>query len=114
MENKQLSEWIAKTMADKKARNIIIMDMREISMVTDYFIICSAGAATQVKAIADHVEETLDSEGVCFLHKEGYREGRWILMDYGDCVAHIFVEEDREFYNLERLWGEAPQLVYED
>lgn len=114
MESKNLCEWIAKTMADKKARNIVIMDMREISMVTDYFVICSAGSANQVKAIADHVEETLGSEGASFFHKEGYREGRWILMDYGDCVAHIFVEEDREFYNLERLWGEAPQITYED
>ena len=75
---------------------------------TDYFIIASADNVTLVKAVADNIEEKLAEEGILPSHTEGYAEGRWILMDYGDCVAHIFLEEDRDFYNLEQLWADAP------
>jgi ribosome-associated protein len=110
----ELSRIIAEAADDKKARDIVIMDMRALTPTTDYFIVCSAGSAVQVKAIADNIEDKLLSEqDTEFLHKEGYREGRWVLLDYGDCVAHIFVEEERQFYNLERLWGDAPLEHYE-
>ena len=82
-------------------------------MVTDSFIICSANSNTQVKAIADHIEKELEQAGIKMLHEEGYREGRWILMDFGTCIVHIFAEEEREFYNLERLWG-SERPVYEE
>lgn len=108
-----LPEIIAKAADAKKARDILILDMQGVSLVTDYFLICSANSTTQVKAIADHVEEKLLEHGIKTLHKEGYREGRWILMDCGDCVAHVFVEEDRVFYNLERLWGDAQAIHYQ-
>jgi len=111
--NNSLSTQIAAAASDKKAHDIVILDMKEVSLVTDYFIICSANSTTQVKAIADNIEEKLAENGIQPLHKEGYREGRWILLDYGDCVAHIFVEDDRRFYNLERLWGDAEALAYE-
>ena len=78
--------------------------MENISPVTDYFIIASAGNNILVKAIADNIEDKLAEAGIFVTHKEGYAEGRWILMDYGNCVAHIFIEEEREFYNLEQLW----------
>lgn len=109
-----LSEAVAKAASDKKAKDITILDMQNISMVTDYFIICSANSTTQTQAIADNIEEKLEEAGVKLLHKEGYREGRWILLDYGTCVVHIFVEEDRNFYNLERLWGDAKSRLYTD
>jgi ribosome-associated protein len=109
----KLVELIAKAASDKKARDIIIMDLVGISPVTDHFVICSANSTTQVKAIADHIEEQLAEQGINLLHKEGYREARWVLMDYGNCVTHIFVEEDRQFYNLERLWGDAKQVSYQ-
>lgn len=109
-----LPEAAAAAASDKKAKDIVILDMRGISMVTDHFVICSANSTTQVQAIADNVEEQLKKAGVAPLAKEGYREARWILLDYGTCVVHIFVEEDRQFYNLERLWGEAEKRVYQD
>lgn len=114
IKSEKLSEMIAKAASDKKARDIVIMDMKDISLVTDYFIVCSANSSTQVKAIADNIEDELGRENIFFTHKEGYREGRWILLDYNDCVVHIFVEEERQFYNIERLWADAPTTRYED
>lgn len=111
--DRKVAELMAKAASDKKARDIIIMDLEGISPVTDYFVICSANSTTQVQAIADNVEEQLAEQGFKLLHREGYREARWILLDYGNCVAHVFVEEDRQFYNLERLWGDAKQLPYQ-
>lgn len=99
---------------DKKATDVRILNVEGISMVTDSFVICSAQSNTQVKAIADNIEDELAKDGVKMLHKEGYREGRWILMDFGSCIAHIFAEEEREYYNLERLWGEGEEPVHEE
>ncbi len=114
LQPEELSEQIAKAADEKKARDVVIMDMRALTPATDYFIVCSAGSTTQVKAIADNIEDKLmEDASLPFLHKEGYREARWVLLDYGDCVAHIFIEEDRQFYNLERLWGDAPMTHYE-
>ena len=109
-----LPEWVAEAASDKKARDIVIMDMQGISMVTDYFVICSANSTTQVQAIAEHMEEKMRERGIKTYHREGYREARWILIDFGTCIAHIFVEEDRYFYNLERLWGDAKVQTYDD
>lgn len=114
MEINELINNICKAADDKKAKNIIKMDMRGIISSTDFFIICSAPTSTQVRAITDNIEEKLDEEGVHFIHKEGYREGEWILMDYGDVVAHIFRDENREYYALEELWCAAPLQRYEE
>ncbi|WP_371371506.1 ribosome silencing factor [Sporomusa aerivorans] len=108
-----LAELVAKAASDKKAYDIMIMNLTGISPVTDYFIVCSAPSTTQVQAIADHIIEQLEEQGIKPLHREGYREARWVLLDYGNCVAHIFVEEDRQFYKLERLWGDAKQVSYQ-
>ena len=99
---------------EKKAQNILVMDMQKVLPVTDYFLIASGTSSTQVQAIADSIEEKLEEAGLKFLHKEGYREGRWILLDYGYFVAHIFINEERQFYNLEQLWSSAPTQLYED
>ena len=111
--NKKIAEKIVAAAEDKKARDVRVLDVEGISMVTDSFIICSANSNTQVKAIADHIEKELEQAGIKMLHEEGYREGRWILMDFGTCIVHIFAEEEREFYNLERLWG-SERPVYEE
>ena len=108
----QLAKKIATAASDKKARDIILLDMTGISSVTDSYVICSAGASRQVQAIADNIEEVLQKDGIEPLHIEGYREGSWVLLDYGSCVAHIFVERDRDFYNLEKLWGDAPSIPF--
>ena len=99
---------------EKKARDIVQMDMIGLMSTNDYFVICSANTATQVRAIADNIEEKMEEGGISFLHKEGYREGEWVLLDYGDTVAHIFQQEAREYYALERLWGDAKLTPYEE
>lgn len=109
----QIAKSVAKAASDKKANDIMILDMQGLSSVTDFYLICSAGSPRQVQAIADNIEEMLGKEGLQPLHIEGYREGHWVLLDYGVCVAHVFVEQDREFYNLERLWADAPCLSFE-
>ena len=114
MTEKEMSQAICAAASDKKARDIVTMDMKNLMSSTDYFMVCSAPTATQVRAIADNIEEKMDEAGVHFNHKEGYREGEWVLLDYGDVVAHIFRQEAREYYALERLWGEAPLTPYED
>ena len=114
MTEKEMSRAICRAAADKKARDIVVMDMRELMDTTDAFVICSAPTVTQVRAIADNIEEKWDEAGAAFLHKEGYREGEWVLLDYGDVVAHIFRQEAREYYALERLWGSAPLAPYEE
>lgn len=92
---------------DKKARDVRTLHLSELSIITDYFVICSGNSTTQVKAIADNVEEKLKEQGVLPLRREGMREGHWILLDYGSVVVHVFLEEERTYYNLERLWGDA-------
>ena len=114
MTDAKLPGLVAAAASDKKARDIVILDMEGVSMVTDHFVICSANSTTQVQAIADNIEEKLAEQGIQLLRKEGYREAHWILMDYGACVVHIFVEDDRRFYNLERLWGDAKSFAYND
>ena len=110
-----LANLIAAAAAEKKARDIVLMKMVDLTPATDYFVVCSAGSTTQVRAIADSIEEKLqEDEGIAFMHKEGYREGEWVLMDYGDCVAHIFLQDSREYYSLETLWGDAELTAYED
>ena len=110
----EISQAICKAASDKKASDIVVMDMQGLSSSTDYFVICSANTATQVRAIADNIEEELAKEGVAFDHTEGYREGEWVLLDFGDVVAHVFMQEAREYYALERLWGDASLTTYED
>ena len=95
---------------DKKALDVVVLDMRHASSITDYFLICSGSSARQVQAIADAVDEQLSRWGVAPLGVEGYQDARWILMDYGDVIVHVFVQDVREFYDLERLWAIAPKI----
>lgn len=100
---------IAKAAQDKKALDAVILDMRKIPSVSDYFVIVSGTSTTQAKAIADNIVEKLKIKGEKLRHIEGAREALWILLDYGDVVAHVFIDEMRKFYELERLWGDVPQ-----
>ncbi len=96
---------------DKKAEDIVVLDLRGLSDVTDYFVICHGTNERQVVAIADAVEERLSRTlGRSPAHVEGRRTSDWILMDYIDFVVHVFAEEKRAFYRLERLWGDAPRI----
>lgn len=108
METKDIAQKIAAAANDKKAKDILLLNMEGLSPVTDFYVICSAGNSTLVKAIADNIEDKLAEAGVHPTHKEGYSDARWVLLDYGDVVAHVFLEEERDFYNLEQLWADAP------
>ena len=114
MKTFDLATKICKAASDKKASEVITMDMRGVMFSTDYFVVGSAQTATQVRAIADNITEELDKEEIHFSHREGYHEGEWILLDYGDVVAHIFKEENRQYYALEQLWSEAEIKVFSD
>jgi ribosome-associated protein len=98
---------------DRKAVELRVLHLEKVSDFTDYFLICSGTSERQVQAIADSVQERLREERVRPLHVEGYNRGQWILLDYGDFVVHIFQEEPRRFYSLERLWGDAPDVTNE-
>jgi ribosome-associated protein len=98
----------AELAGDRKAKDLLVLDLRGISSATDYFLIASGTSDTHVKSIADHVIEELKKEGVRPSHVEGLRAGRWVLIDYIDFVVHVFHPAAREFYQLERLWGDAP------
>ena len=114
MEIKDLAKMICKAASDKKAKDIIIMDMQGLIFSTDFFVICSAATATQVRAITDNIEDELSKANINFDHREGYHEGEWVLLDYGDVVAHIFRDENREYYALEKLWEKAEITKFED
>lgn len=96
--------------ADRKARDLLVLDLRGISNATDYFFLLSGTSDTHVKSIADHIVEELKREGVRPAHVEGLRAGRWVLLDYIDFVVHVFHPSARDYYQLERLWGDAPAL----
>jgi ribosome-associated protein len=100
----------ARAAIDKKAENLKVLDLTDLSGFTDYFVICSGTSDRQVQAIADAVEGALESAGHETLSVEGYGEGRWVLMDFGDVVVHVFLDALREYYNLESLWADAPRV----
>jgi ribosome-associated protein len=109
MPSDRLAHRIAEIAADKKAVDVRILDMREVVGYTDYLVICSGNTERQAKAIHDAIyQELKDDENLLPRRTEGEREARWILLDYLDCVAHIFTPDARAFYRLEQLWGEAP------
>jgi len=104
-----LADRIAELASDRKAADIVVIDLREIVGYTDYFLICTGNTERQTKAIHDAIHQDLkDSNRILPRRVEGQGQARWILMDYLDCVAHIFTPEARSFYRLEQLWGEAP------
>jgi ribosome-associated protein len=109
LEGLALAERVAAIASDRKAQDIRVLDLRGLVAYTDALVVCSGNTERQTKAIHDAVHQTLkDQHGLLPRRVEGEREARWILMDYLDCVAHIFTPEARAFYRLDQLWGEAP------
>lgn len=106
----QIARWAAEAADEQKASDILILDLRGITLIADYFVICSGRSTVQVKSIAERVIERLESRGIVIHHREGLRDGYWVLLDYGSVVVHILRQEEREFYSLERLWGDAPPV----
>lgn len=101
---------VADFIDDKKGGNITILDLRGISIIADYFMIATGNSRTQTKAITDYLTEKLPEIGISILRKEGLPEAQWVLIDCGDLVIHIMTPETRDFYNLERLWGDAREV----
>jgi len=112
----KFAKEIAELTKEKKGYNIKILDLRKLSGgIADLFVICSADSDRQVKAIADDVDEKLLERGIKCYHREGFETLNWVLMDYFDVVLHVFKHEARAYYNLEKLWGDAPVIpVAED
>ena len=101
----------AKAAKEKKANDLVILDLRKAAGFTDFFVICSGTNSRQIRAIADSVMETLAMDGVKPAHVEGYDRSEWVLIDYFDFIVHVFAPETRLFYSLERLWGNAEQVA---
>ena len=101
----------AKAASDKKAEDIIILDVRKISSIADYFIICTAASTRQIKAVYENIDKAVSAAGESPYHIEGTDSSQWVLIDCFDVVIHIFNEESRNYYSLERLWGDAPRVT---
>ncbi|MHB1391973.1 MAG: ribosome silencing factor [Clostridia bacterium] len=99
---------------EKKAKDIKLLDIHELSTIADYFIIATGNSTTQVQAMSDELEEKMKLAGYKMHHKEGFRNGRWILLDFGNIIIHLFHDEERKFYNLERLWVDAKSILVEN
>ena len=113
MSNK-IIDRIVEHIFNKKGYDVKILDLRNLTTIADYFVICTGDSDTQVKAIADEVDKRMRDEGVRSWHTEGYRSLNWVLIDFVDIIVHVFKKESREHYNLEKLWGDAPTVLAED
>lgn len=114
MNSTQLTEKITSLIFNKKGYDVKVLDLRKLTTMSDYFIICTADSDTQVKAIADEIDKSLRDEGIKSWHKEGYKALSWVLLDYVDVIVHVFKKDARTFYNLEKLWGDAQVINVED
>ena len=103
-----------KALDSKKGTDIKVMEVTELTSLADYFVICTGGSNTQINALCDAVEEALEKEGEQPLHREGHRGGIWVLLDYGCVVVHVFNDEARNFYSLERLWNDGKPVDISD
>jgi len=104
----------ARAAMGKQGRDLAILDVHGLIVITDYFVICSGTSERQVKTIVDEVERSLRDLDRKPVRREGETEGRWVLLDYVDVVVHVFAEEEREYYDLERLWRDAPRVPLDD
>ena len=107
---KEVAYEVTKALDAKKGMDIKLLRINKISSLADYFLICTGTSNTHVKALCDSVEEALDKAGEPALRREGHRGGTWVLLDYGCLVVHVFTEETRQFYDLERLWSDAKRI----
>jgi ribosome-associated protein len=107
LESKELARLITEYALEKKAEDVVLLNLIEVTTITDYFVICSADSEAQVKAITDNIIVKLKEQKIKIWHTEGYLSLKWVLLDLVDVVVHIFQPETRGYYSLERLWGDA-------
>lgn len=110
MTSKEFSQKIVESLSERKGENIVRIDVKEKSSVADYFVIASGRSMTHTRSLIDNVEEDMDKLGVSPIRCEGQKEGRWAVLDYGDVIVHIFNDETRLFYHLEKLWGDESNV----
>ena len=110
----EIAKLAVKALDDKKARDIQILKTEKVTVLADYFVIYTANSDTHGKTLADETEKLLDQAGESVLRREGYRTGGWTLLDFGCVIVHIFSQDMREFYSLDRLWSDAEKLDYKD
>ncbi|MTH52498.1 ribosome silencing factor [Bacillus mangrovi] len=108
MNEKDLLKLTAKAADDKRAEDMTVLKMKGLSLIADYFVICHGNSDKQVQAIAREIKDQADENGITVKRMEGFDEARWILIDLGDVIAHVFHRDERTYYNLEKLWGDAP------
>ncbi len=111
MDSKTFAEKICLTLTDRKAEDVILIDVRGKTEVADYYVVANGRSMTQTRALIDHVEFEMEKLGVAPVRREGVREGRWAVLDYGDVIVHIFNDETRLFYHLENLWGDEKNVT---
>jgi ribosome-associated protein len=112
LDSAQLAKTAVDAASDKKASDIMLLDIRDVTTFADYFVICSGNNPRQIQAIADTIDEELGKQGARLFHREGIAETGWVLLDFGDVIVHVFGTKEREYYRLERLWSEAKTVVY--
>jgi ribosome-associated protein len=110
VDSREYALLAAEAALDKKAEDVVILDVGPLLVITDYFVICTANNDLQVKAISDEVEARLKTAGLPTIGREGERERQWLLLDFGDMVVHVFQRETRDFYRLEKLWGDVERV----
>lgn len=110
----EIARRAAQLALDMKANDVLVLDLKGVTDVTDYFVIASGTSDTHVRAVGDHIVEQLRKEGAPVNHEEGLTQGRWALLDYVDVIVHVFHPTLRQFYQLERLWGDAKQVAVAD
>lgn len=113
MTSEEKARVAAKALADKKASDVKILNVTEITSLSEYFVLGSVSSAVQARACAEEAEEKLENGGETLLHREGRDAGNWILLDFGDVIVHVMMEETREFYDLERLWADAKEIEFD-
>lgn len=111
-QSKSMAKQAINALEDKKAEDIHVIDISEVSVVADYFIIATGSNRSQIQAMADNVQEVLGRAGYAMRQIEGYNTANWVLMDFGDVIVHIFDKENRLFYNLERIWRDGKVIEY--
>jgi ribosome-associated protein len=112
--SRDLAVAAARAAADKQGERVVVLDVRELIVITDYFVITSGASQRQVRTIVEEIEKALRDLGRKPVRREGVEDWRWVLLDYFDVVIHVFADEEREYYDLERLWRDAPRLALDD